>query len=191
MLNLTQVQKLNCEPLSAFHNLHHKGSKSFDIQSCVSTSKEKSRSNRILQFRTRFGSDCISKKLNRIRYGYSICIDHCSKMLNQSFFGYKPDWMKYLDRSTGLRSDRITQWKFWTGLRLPKSPICSTLLTRDVKRSATAFCAMRFWKILPRTSRTAWFLNMLSCDSAAYRVDGYLMMNLCKTKRLFGSYCVR
>jgi len=45
-----------------------------------------SRSNRILQFRTGSGSDWISKKLNRIRYGYPNCIDHCSKMLNQSFF---------------------------------------------------------------------------------------------------------
>jgi len=27
---------------------------------------------------------------------------------------------------TGLGSDRVTQWKFWTGLGLQKSPICST-----------------------------------------------------------------
>jgi len=32
-------------------------------------------------------------------------IDHCSKMLRVFFFGYKPDWIKYLDRSTGLGSD--------------------------------------------------------------------------------------
>jgi len=44
-----------------------------------------SRSNRILQFRTRSGLDWISKKLNRIKYGYPNCIDHCSIMLNQSF----------------------------------------------------------------------------------------------------------
>jgi len=37
MLNLTLVQK----HLSAFPNVHHKGSRSFDLQSCVSTSKEK------------------------------------------------------------------------------------------------------------------------------------------------------
>ena len=49
-------------------------------------------------------------------------------MLNQSFFGYKPDWIKYLGRSTELGSDRITQWKYWTGLELQKSPICSTLI---------------------------------------------------------------
>ena len=68
------------------------------------------------------GSDWISKKLNRIRYGYPNC---------QSFFGYKPDWTKYLERLTGLRSDRITQWKFWTGWGLQKSPIFLTLTTRD------------------------------------------------------------
>jgi len=47
--------------------------------------------------------DWISQKLNRIGYGYPNCIDHC--MLNaysEFFFGYKPDWIKYLDRSTGL-----------------------------------------------------------------------------------------
>jgi len=34
--------KLKCKPLSAFRNVHHKGSKYFDIQSCVRTSEEKS-----------------------------------------------------------------------------------------------------------------------------------------------------
>jgi len=42
-------------------------------------------------------------------YGYPNCIDLCSVMLNHSFFRYKPDWIKNLDRSTGLGSDRITQ----------------------------------------------------------------------------------
>jgi len=37
MLNLTLVQK----HLSAFRNVHHKGSKNFYLQSCASTSKEK------------------------------------------------------------------------------------------------------------------------------------------------------
>jgi len=37
MLNLTLVQK----HLSVFRNVHHKGSKNFCLQSCVSTSKEK------------------------------------------------------------------------------------------------------------------------------------------------------
>jgi len=45
-----------------------------------------SRSNQILQFRTGSWSDWISKKLNRIRYVYPNCIDHCKKMLNQRFF---------------------------------------------------------------------------------------------------------
>jgi len=36
MLNLTLVQK----HLSAFRNVHYKGSKIFDLQSCVSTSKK-------------------------------------------------------------------------------------------------------------------------------------------------------
>jgi len=50
------------------------------------------------------------------------------KCLITVFFGYKPDWIKYLDRSTGLGSDWTTQRKFWTGLGLQNSPICSTLL---------------------------------------------------------------
>jgi len=62
---------------------------------------------------------------------------------------------------------------------------------RGVNRASTAFRAARFWKILPRTSRAAWFSNVLSRASAAYRVDVHLMMNLCKTKRFFGSYCLR
>jgi len=37
MLNLTLVQI----HLSAFRNVRHKGSKNFDLESCVSTSKEK------------------------------------------------------------------------------------------------------------------------------------------------------
>jgi len=41
-LTQTQVQELNCKPVSAFRNVHHKGSKNFGIQFCVSTSKEKS-----------------------------------------------------------------------------------------------------------------------------------------------------
>jgi len=49
------------------------------------------------------------------------------KCLIRAFFGYKPDWIKCFDRSTGLGSDRITEGKFWTGLGFQKSPICSTL----------------------------------------------------------------
>ena len=78
-------------------------------------------------FRTGSGLDWILKNLNRIRYGYPNCINHCSKMLNQSFFSeYEPDWIKYFDRSAGLGSDRTTERKFWTGLGFKKSPICST-----------------------------------------------------------------
>jgi len=33
--------------------------------------------------RTGFG-----KKLYRIRYGHPKCIDHCTQMINQSFFGF-------------------------------------------------------------------------------------------------------
>jgi len=45
-----------------------------------------SRSKWILQFRTRSGSDSISKKLYRIKYGYPNRVDHCSQMLNQRVF---------------------------------------------------------------------------------------------------------
>ena len=59
-----------------------------------------SRSNWILHFRTGSGLDWILKTLNRIRFGYPNCIDHCSKMLNQSFF---PDINRIgLNISTGL-----------------------------------------------------------------------------------------
>jgi len=68
------------------------------------------------------------KYLYRIGYGYPNCIDHCSRMLNQSFFGYKPDWIKYFRRSTRLGWDRITQRKYLTGSGFQKSPICSTLV---------------------------------------------------------------
>jgi len=90
-----------------------------------------SRSNRILHFRTGSGLDWILKKRNRIRYGYPNCIDHCSKTLNQSFFGYKQDWIRCFDRSTGLGSDRITERKVWTGLGFQKSLICS-IIVEDV-----------------------------------------------------------
>ena len=45
---------------------------------------------------------------------------------SEVFFRYKPDWIKYFDRSTGIGSDRITERKVWTGLGLQTSPICST-----------------------------------------------------------------
>ena len=51
------------------------------------------------------------------------------KCLIREFFGHKPDWIKYLDRSAGLGQDRNTQWKFWTNGNFgsQKSQICSTL----------------------------------------------------------------
>jgi len=48
------------------------------------------------------------------------------KCLMRAFFGYKPDWIKYLNSTTGLVLDWITQLKFWTGLGLQKYPIRST-----------------------------------------------------------------
>jgi len=53
-------------------------------------------------------------------------------MLNhRGYSDINQDWIKYLDRSTGLGSERTTQWKCWTGLGLQKSPICPTLMHRD------------------------------------------------------------
>ena len=89
------------------------------------------------------------KTLNRTRFGHPNCIDHCSKMLDQNFLGYRPDWIKYLDRSAGLGSERITQWKFWTGVGLQKSPICSTIQQRctgvGVSEKTPAGVLINFW----------------------------------------------
>jgi len=70
------------------------------------------------------------------------------KCLIREFFGHKPDWIKYLDRSAGLGQDRNTQWKFWTWLRSQKSQICSTLNTTthvvfSPFRSRRTCCACR------------------------------------------------
>jgi len=40
------------------------------------------------------------------------------KFLIRVFFGYKPYRIKYLGSATGIVSDRITKWKYWTGLGL-------------------------------------------------------------------------
>jgi len=48
--------------------------------------------------------------------------------LIRGLFGYKPDWIKYLDSGTGLGLDWITHWKYWTRLESEKSSIRSTLL---------------------------------------------------------------
>jgi len=61
------------------------------------------------------------------------------KYLIRVFFGYKPDWIKYFNRSTGLGSDGITERKFWTGLGLKKSPICSTLGSTGCGGNARGF----------------------------------------------------
>jgi len=45
-----------------------------------------SRSNRILPFRTGPGWTGFRKYLYGIGYGYPNCVDHCSRVLNQSFF---------------------------------------------------------------------------------------------------------
>ena len=67
------------------------------------------------------------KGLYRIRYGYPNHVYHSSQML-KSVFGCKPDWIKCLGSTTGLGSGWITQWNHWTGLRLQKYPIRSTLV---------------------------------------------------------------
>jgi len=89
----------------------------------------------------------------------------------------------------------ITQDEHWTGRGLEADYnnffYLDSIWTRDVNRAATAFRVVRFWKILPRTSRDVWLLKILSRASAAYSVDVHLMMNLCKTERFFGSYCFR
>ena len=62
------------------------------------------------------------------------------------------------------------------------------LLTRDVNRAA--FRAVRFWKILPHTGQT--FKNFRPQQLLVPHAAGvHLMMNLCKTQILFGSYCLR
>jgi len=54
-----------------------------------------------------------SKKLSRIRYGCPIALITAVKCWTRGFFGYKQDWIKYLDNKTGLGSGWITQWKYW------------------------------------------------------------------------------
>jgi len=66
-----------------------------------------SRSNRILQLGT--GSEWISKKTTGSDTDIQTALIIAVKCLIRVFLGYKPDWIKYLDRSTRLGSDRITQ----------------------------------------------------------------------------------
>ena len=86
------------------------------------------------------------KNLHRIGYGCPNCVDHCSRMLNQSFFGYIPDWIKYLDSVTGLGSDWITHWKYWTGIGSQTSSIRSTLVT--TRGGRTHFIRLRLLSCL-------------------------------------------
>jgi len=76
---------------------------------CVNTvvlNMLRSRSNRILQFRTGSRLNWISKKLYRIRYEYPICVDHCSQMFNHRFFRI----------STGLDQILVQYYRIRIGL---------------------------------------------------------------------------
>jgi len=117
------------------------------------------RSNRILQFRTGNGSEGFRKNSTWSDMDIQTAIDHCSEMVNQSFFRHKPDRIKYLDRSTGLGSDRITQWKFWTGLRLQKSPICSTPMRISRSACVIAQCFLRNSIAKPNTFERLFYEN--------------------------------
>ena len=70
----------------------------------------------------------------------------------ESFFGYKPDWIKYLDSVTRLGSNWITHWKYWTGLGSQKSSIHSTLahIPFVVNRAFSAMPAERLQQISGR-----------------------------------------
>jgi len=118
----------------------------------------------------RTGLDWILKKINRIRYGYPKL--HWSLQYNASpefFFGYKSDWIKYLDRSSGLGSDRITQWKFWTELGLQKYPICSTLVPASrAWRIAHVWEKQICLKIQQRQRNAKWFQPLLLPPSGSF-----------------------
>ena len=128
----------------------------------------RSRSNLILHLRTASGLDWILKKHNRIRYGYPNCIDHCSKLLKQSFFGYKPDWIKYLDRSAGLGSERISQRKFdW--IRIPN---ISYLFNTDAHPSCRGVRSLKCLTPTPLLLR----LNTLRLHSDAILSFGFRLL---------------
>jgi len=57
--------------------------------------------------------------------------------------------------------------------------------------TAIAFRAERLWKIVPCNDRATWLSKNLSRASDTYHVDVHLMMNHCKTQKLFGSYCYK
>jgi len=69
-----------------------------------------SRFNRILQFRTRSRSDWISKYTQPEQIwimDIQTALITAIKCLIRVFFGYQPDWIKYLDRSTGLLNENF------------------------------------------------------------------------------------
>ena len=74
------------------------------------------------------GGTGFRKKSNGSDVDIQIALITAEKCLIKVFFEYKPDWIKYLDKSTGLGSDLISQRKYWTGLGLQKSQICLTLI---------------------------------------------------------------
>ena len=84
-------------------------------------------------------------------------LNTAEKCLIRVFFGYKSDWIKYLDRSTGLGSDWISQRKSWTALGWQKSSICSTLIRTGSVRTVVLkhFPLGRLWKSLLDLSRTS------------------------------------
>jgi len=67
-----------------------------------------------LQNQIRIGLD-FEKNSTRSDMDIQTALITAVKCLIRVFFGYKPDWIKYFDRSTGLGSDRITERKTWTG----------------------------------------------------------------------------
>jgi len=141
---------------------------------CVTASVEhdpvsRSRSNRILQFRT--GPVWIGFWKNQpdqiwISKPALITAVYC---FTRVFFGYKSDWIKYLDRSSGLGSDRITQWKFWTELGLQKYPICSTLVPASrAWRIAHVWEKQICLKIQQRQRNAKWFQPLLLPPSGSF-----------------------
>jgi len=84
--------------LSAFRNVHHKGSKNLDLQSCVSTSKEKPNTTKeSLELR-------IALSLPTRPRWYS-----SSKMFSNSVFYLAENWM----RDMVLLSFETEKWKCW------------------------------------------------------------------------------
>jgi len=88
----------------------------------------------------------------------SAALINAVKCFIRVFFLYKPDWVKYFDSSTGLGSDQITERKFWTGLGVQKSPICSTLQSTTGVQIRDDWIAFFYYPIL------SCFLKMISAS---------------------------